>query len=566
MKDKREFLRILDSIDGLDFSECSQLVGDFDFSRYILRFSRFEPGAVSGPMIFVVRVPQQIAGFPPHLSNTPVRRAALEDLLMRKFAEEIENMAAFDAYGVARRRISLAAFGQKILPRTTTIVSDDYVEIRLYMDIGTEQVKISSEVFREIFFEDLPELVNAALIHCNHDEREVEAAVDVMEDADQIRKTLGTKGLVSFIANGAMVSRISGMDYPDQSARPLMVADEHNETIETANAGTLDGLGIRTGITVVLGDSYSGREQLMSAISEGIYNHVLDDGREFCVTVPDAVRISEEPGRSIQRVDLSAFIDGDQMSSYSTDLADAYASQAAATVEALEAGARVLLFDESDSCAGFLGQDSRVERIMPDPVGTIIPLAAQARRLVDELGLSIIVGGSASVSAFIPIADTVYYIDEFTVHDVTEEAQKQGIPPATVRKEVDLLAMAERTRWVVPSSIDADAGRLDAVVDAPLKNLLEFGRSAVDLTGVTQLADVSQTRTIGLILEYARDRYMIESRPIREILDLVDRDLSTEGLDCLSRELRGDLARPRRYEIAAVLNRLDTLRITSAVE
>jgi hypothetical protein len=122
--------------------------------------------------------------------------------------------------------------------------------------------------------------------------------------------------------------------------------------------------------------------------------------------------------------------------------------------------------------------------------------------------------------------------------------------------------LAERTRWVVPSSIDPSQGRHDAVIQASSTELLHFGNCDLDLRGMIQLADPHQTSTIGLVLYYAKTRYMDEGRPIREILDLVDRDLSTEGLECLSRELRGDLARPRRYEIAAALNRLPTLRIS----
>ena len=124
----------------------------------------------------------------------------------------------------------------------------------------------------------------------------------------------------------------------------------------------------------------------------------------------------------------------------------------------------------------------------------------------------------------------------------------------------------EKNRWIVPSSIDPSAGRFDARIDAPNLHLLQFGRSEMDLRGIIQLADIYQTRTLGRILYYAKLRYMDEPRPIREILDLIDRDLSTEGLESLTRDLRGDLARPRRYEIAAALNRLDTLRITRAAE
>ena len=50
------------------------------------------------------------------------------------------------------------------------------------------------------------------------------------------------------------------------------------------------------------------------------------------------------------------------------------------------------------------------------------------------------------------------------------------------------------------------------------------------------------------------------------ILDLVDRDLSNEGLNALVRDVRGDLARPRRYEVAAALNRLPAFRVSHVTE
>ena len=59
---------------------------------------------------------------------------------------------------------------------------------------------------------------------------------------------------------------------------------------------------------------------------------------------------------------------------------------------------------------------------------------------------------------------------------------------------------------------------------------------------------------------------MDEGYPLREILDLVDRDLSNEGLNALVRDLRGDLARPRRYEVAATLNRLPAFRVSHVTE
>ncbi|HCF96749.1 MAG TPA: ATPase, partial [Verrucomicrobia bacterium] len=94
-------------------------------------------------------------------------------------------------------------------------------------------------------------------------------------------------------------------------------------------------------------------------------------------------------------------------------------------------------------------------------------------------------------------------------------------------------------------------------------SLLVFGRDAADLRALTQLVDSAQIEAIGLILYYARLRFMDSENTVASTLDFIDRDLGRDGLECLSRALRGDLARPRRFEVAGVINRLPALRVHS---
>lgn len=568
MKDKQEFYQLLADIDGKDFSEYAGIIGDFDFSRYVVKFNRI-PGEGEGTsVLFVVRVPQMVAEFPPHLTNTPIRRTALEDLLTRRMAMAIEKSSGYDAEGVSRRRISIAVPGQKILPRSALVVADEFVEARLTCNLPARNGRILGAEAREVFFRELPAVVNASLIYCNLDEREVEHFVDLMEDADAVRQALPTRGMISFVAEGSQLTRADSSDLPDALRNQLLqVPESLRLTVEVPNAGSLRGLGIPSGITVILGDAYSGRPELMKALAAGIYNHVPGDGREYVVSMPDTVYVAAEDRRSVQRVDISAFVRqnpaGRDVKQYTTSHADPCAAQAAATAEALEIGARALLFDEADSNSGFLCLDSRLKGLSSSADVHFIPLSARARQIADELGVSLVVAGASSVTEFIPVADTVLRIDNFSISDVTREAKQLAIQMNDLRAErADVAGLAERTRWVVPSSIDPSQGRHDAVIQASSTELLHFGNCDLDLRGMIQLADPHQTSTIGLVLYYAKTRYMDEGRPIREILDLVDRDLSTEGLECLSRELRGDLARPRRYEIAAALNRLPTLRIS----
>ena len=563
MKNKESLYTIIEQVDQKGFAELQQLIGDYDFARYALKIMRIEEPIDGQLSLLVVRVPQLIASFPQHLTQTPIGRTALEDLLTRKVADEIAKNASYDDTGISRRRLYFIHPGQKILPRSSLVVTEEYVDARIYFRPPLRDGRVLGRDFIELFFSVLPRIVNASLIYCNLPEGEAESCVNLMSDADHIRRLLPTRGWVSFIAERSRICRAGEDDLPDpHHTTGITVDDPLAKSLDLPKAGTIRGLGLPAGLTVLLGDAYSGRVELMRSVAAGIYNHVRGDGRELIITAPDAVYLKAEPGRSVQRVDLSAFLRDPATPTgviYSSPHADAFASQAAATAETLEVGARVLLFDESDSSPEFLTRDPRIAGLTPASEQRITPLSALARRMVDQLGVSIVVAGSATVTDFIPIADTVLRISNFKVYDVTKEAKKL-VTAAPVAATVNIKTL-ERSRSLVPSSIDPSAGRSDFFIEAANMHHLRFGREEIDLSAVEQLADVDQTRTIGRILYYAKTRYMEDVRPIREILDSIDQDLSTEGLETLTRTLQGDLARPRRYEIAAALNRLPSLRI-----
>jgi predicted ABC-class ATPase len=568
MRDKEEFFSILKSIDGQSAVEYSKLIGDFDFSRYVLKVNSIqrEAAGLGQYTLFVLRVPQIIAGFPAHLFNTPVRRVALEDYLTRKVAAQMASISRYEG-GLSRRRLFIACPGQKILPRSSMVVTEEYIETRVYVELPEAGGKVAGDAAQQVFFEDMPAVVNGALIYCNLNEAEVNGFVNQMEDADHVRRLLATRGWVGFVADGAMLRRADNGDLPDYAQWVgVSVADECAVNLDAPNAGTIRGVGIPAGVTVILGDSASGRVDLMRALADGIYNHIPGDGREAVITVPDAVYVNAEPGRGIQRVDISAFIrpggDATAASDYSTTCADALVSQAAAFVEALEAGARAILLDESDSASEFLALSAAAAALMPQLTDSLTPLSVRARSIADELGVTLVIGGTAAAAQFVPVADAVFRIEGHRISDITKTAKAIFKEAPIKAPPADLPAIVDRVRRIIPSSIDPSVGRFDAGIEAPSVHTLRFGRYTVDLSACRQLADVYQTLTIGRILYYAKLRYMDEPRPVREVLDLIDRDLSTDGLESLTRDLRGDLARPRRYEIAAALNRLRSLRIS----
>ncbi|KPC98809.1 hypothetical protein LR69_03019 [Geobacillus sp. BCO2] len=83
------------------------------------------------------------------------------------------------------------------------------------------------------------------------------------------------------------------------------------------------------------------------------------------------------------------------------------------------------------------------------------------------------------------------------------------------------------------------------------------------LYALEQLVDDSQTRAIAAALLYMeRKGWLDGKKTIRQLLDAIEEQWDRQGLGSVSfrKGNPGELARPRRFELAAALNRLRTLR------
>ena len=92
--------------------------------------------------------------------------------------------------------------------------------------------------------------------------------------------------------------------------------------------------------------------------------------------------------------------------------------------------------------------------------------------------------------------------------------------------------------------------------------LLSFGTEDIDLTAIAQLVEPAQLRAIALGLLAVKEKLQNQRCDMPAILDLVQEHVSSKGLDGLMGDRpRGDLAQFRRFELAATLNRLRSLRL-----
>merc|ERR1711976_870705 len=108
-----------------------------------------------------------------------------------------------------------------------------------------------------------------------------------------------------------MGPRKSGVD-----GRPMTAKDDPNLVVFHSPAslevemtlphrGLIKGMGIKKGITMIVGGGFHGKSTLLQALQVGVYNKCDGDGREFVVSDAGAVKIRSEDGRCVSCVDIS---------------------------------------------------------------------------------------------------------------------------------------------------------------------------------------------------------------------------------------------------------------------
>lgn len=321
-------------------------------------------------------------------------------------------------------------------------------------------------------------------------------------------------------------------------------------------------MGIPTGITIICGGGFHGKSTLLKAIERGVYNHIPGDGRELVITSADAVKIRAEDGRHVGCVDISTFIGnlpyGKQTNDFSTPDASGSTSQAANIQEALEAGATCLLLDEDTCATNFMIRDARMQALVSPHKEPIHPFISRVRSLATSGVSSILVVGGCG--EYFDVADKVITMDEFRPLDATLRAKE--ISAGFMTPELQR-SLGENAAYVLstkpPRSVRNVLPRNSGKITVRNKSLVQLGEMELDLSFVEQIVDPSQTRAISDILQYIQNKLLTGSNQVTvsSILDLIDASFSASGLDILSTDrVVGNYALPRRYEIAAALNRI----------
>lgn len=567
MKTASDLRNLLWQIDHKGYPAYKDTRGCYTFGTWQLSIDHVQGDPFAAPSKVSVRVAGKQAGFPAELYRNSYQRIALQDYLLRQFGRQLEKLS-FRAKGSGKSGLlAMSRPGQEVLERTASQIEPETGNLTVRFEVGfpANGRTVNARELEKIFFELLPECVEQTLFAKALDMKKVRQAVFLAEDQQYIREQLKAQGLVAFVADGSILPRESGVSgRPMRDAVPFVTPPSLKVTMELPHRGTITGMGIKKGITLIVGGGYHGKSTLLKALELGVYNHIAGDGREYVICDETAMKMRAEDGRSIRKVDISMFIrnlpNGKNTEAFSTEDASGSTSQAANVVEAMEAGCMTLLMDEDTSATNFMIRDELMQRVVNRESEPIIPFIDRVEELFRVYGIStILVAGSSG--AYFHKADCILQMKQYEPVDITELAKNEAAAyPIVTAPEKEHRAL-EENRVAKPDMSLRNDDRMKLKVMG--KDGFSFNRETVDLRYVEQLTDSEQLAALAYLLKYAELHLFDGKKNLKDVVEQLEQKLMTEGLAavCESSYVPTGLAMPRKQEIFACINRYRKLHL-----
>ena len=134
---------------------------------------------------------------------------------------------------------------------------------------------------------------------------------------------------------------------------------------------------------------------------------------------------------------------------------------------------------------------------------------------------------------YFDVADRVIMMDEYVPKDVTDRAKE------------------------IASTDGYKREFLSDNVFGKVKHTIVYGWNNIDISGLEQLVDESQTNCIAVMIGFLKNKVIDEKKTIEQSLDQMYRHIEKFGLDSISPYTGhpGNLAMPRKQEVFAAISR-----------
>ncbi|MEC5423762.1 ABC-ATPase domain-containing protein [Virgibacillus sp. C22-A2] len=563
----KKLIQQLKQLDNKGYKSYKSVQGHYDYDDFGLYIDYVQGDPFATPSKIRVVIPQRSRPINRAWIETFSRKIAVEDALARTVGGAVASQQ-FSIKGSGKSgMIYFDKPGQEMLERSAVQVSPSFITVCLSVGLPANGRRINGGEAEKLFAQVIPTIIKKSIFTIK--DEEIVKATELADQQETIREQMRKHNWISFIANGSLLPRESGVsNLPMQRAVPFQSPKENQVEITIPHQSEpIKGMAIKKGITLIVGGGYHGKSTVLQAIERGVYSHIKGDGREFVLTDLDAVKIRAEDGRKITGVNIAPFINNlpheQDTSFFTTENASGSTSQAANVMEALEIGAKTMLIDEDTSATNFMIRDHRMQQLVKKSKEPITPFIDKIKQMRDQLDVStiLVMGGSGDYFA---VADTVIMLEAYTPHNVTEQAAEiMERYPLERDASTDGPFGDITSRYFQQHGLQTSKGNRSKTQAKGLFKII-MGKTDITFEDTEQLVDPSQTRMIAEIIQYLDRTKGMDGKSLYELLDGIDQQMDSKGLASFTifkDQHPGDLARPRRYEIAAVLNRMRTAKV-----
>lgn len=567
MKTSVDLKKQLSSLNNKSYNLYKTISGSYLFEDYVLSIDHVQGDPFASPSSIRIIINQNAAGFPSELFNKKYKKIALEDYITRLFYSNIVKIASKGSGSGKSGLILISKCGQEIVERTCVLINEEEIQVRFKIGFPAKGRSILSSELEKILFEYIPTMVDNSLKYDNLDKNKIKSVIALSEDQNYIRNKLKELNLVAFVANGSILPRESGI-----SSKPLKNSVKFKSPsslqveLDLPNKGKTIGMGVKKGITLIVGGGYHGKSTLLKALELGVYNHTIGDGREYVITDDSAIKIKSEDGRSIKDTDISLFINnlpnGKNTKKFNSENASGSTSQAANIIEGIESNTSLFLIDEDTSATNFMIRDKLMQKLVNKDKEPITPFIDVVKDLYTQLDIStILVVGSCG--NYFNVADCVIQMDEYEAKDVT-----------SIAKDISSKFISEEKNKTQKSiSIDFDRKIKKGTILADYKgnikiktagtDSLYINKDTIDLKSLEQIIDPEQVNALGYIMKLAEDKIINNNKTLQEIVTDILEFINKNGLISISSTSYGNgtLSMPRKQEIISCFNRYRKLKL-----
>lgn len=240
----------LKKIEKQNYRAYQQIKGQYDFKDFTLHIDQVQGDPYASPSRLRVVRPWSVTGLDFLKEKSAPYQIAARDFIARSLAQ----------FTKQDNDVSIATTGQIVLDNTAVLFTEEGIELRFRVNLPAEGRSVLGKKAINMLTFYLPKSIRKATLWRELPQQDFTEHCEVIEDQDALRSQLEQNGLISFVANGAILPRLAGnSELPMKDAVPFEAPESMTVTLNTPNRGDVSGLGIKKGITLIVGGGFHGK-------------------------------------------------------------------------------------------------------------------------------------------------------------------------------------------------------------------------------------------------------------------------------------------------------------------